>query len=173
MVGVTLSSAAMAQEPDWVTIPAGTEVTIEAAETIGSKTAHKGQSFAIRLAEPIIIDGRAVVPAGIPGGAEVVHAAKARGAGRPGELILAARYLDWNGTRIPLRSFHASQTGQDRTKDVDIVSILFIGAGGFFIKGGNIEVPAGTRAISKLAEETRVPLLEPEPPATPPTKPEG
>lgn len=166
----TLTSAAIAQEPPWVTIPAGTEITIEAAEAIGSKTATKGQSFAIRLAEPILVDGKVAVPTGVPGRGEVVHSEKAKGGGKPGELILAARFLDYGGTRIPLRSFHASQKGHDRVGDVNAVSFLAIGPGGFFIKGGNIEVPAGTRATSKVAEETKVLPPEPETPANPAPK---
>jgi hypothetical protein len=56
--------------------------------------------------------GSVVAPAGTPGVGEVVHAAHASFGGKAGELILAVRYLELNGTRIPLRSLPIrTQTG--------------------------------------------------------------
>lgn len=146
-------------------IPAMTPVDIEILDAVSSKTNKPGDMFRIRLAEPIEIDGKTVVPAGVEGQGEVVHAAKARAAGKPGELILAARYLDWNGARLPLRSFgYGKAAGKDR---VDTAFAVAVGAGSvfaLFVSGGQIEIPVGTRANAKLSAAVALPTLSPPSP---------
>ncbi|NJS13490.1 MAG: hypothetical protein HC788_01425 [Sphingopyxis sp.] len=88
-----------------LTLPAFTMVEIEILTPLNSKTSRMGEMFPIRLAEPIIIDGTILVPAGATGEGEIIHAAKARAAGKAGEMILAARYIEHRGIRIALRSF--------------------------------------------------------------------
>ena len=62
-----------------------------------------------------------MVPAGTPGVGEVVHAERARFGGKAGELILAARYLDFQGTRIPLRTLRfGAQQGRDNSGTINI-----------------------------------------------------
>lgn len=140
-----------------VVVPEKTPVVVEVLEDLSSATAVRGQRFAIRLAEPIEQDGAVIIPPGATGQGEVVHSAKPKGAGKPGELILAARHLDWQGVRIPLRGFDAAQVGKDRNEDVTAVSVLFIGMGGFFIKGGNMVAGTGTRGIARVASDVALP----------------
>src|SRR5688572_21566305 len=75
------------------TIPAGTVIDIENIEDLGSRRSRTRDAFAIRLAEPIVIEGRTVAQVGATGVGEVIHAARS-GGGLGGELILAARYLE-------------------------------------------------------------------------------
>jgi hypothetical protein len=145
-------------------IAAMTEVEIEVAERVTSRISRQGQHFAIRLAEPILVDGRLVVPAGTPGLGEVVHSAKAGGAGKAGELILAARYLELDGQRIPLRSFrYGRRQGKDKTSAVNtgnMVAAAVLPAAslvGFLVKGGEVDIPAGTRASAKVSAATSLP----------------
>jgi hypothetical protein len=84
-----------------------------------------------------------------------VHAARAGFAGRAGELILAARYLDHSGTRVPLRSLRFGQSGEDRAVAAFVASSLVLPLG-FMMAGGHFEVPAGTRAIAKVAAATEI-----------------
>lgn len=149
---------------DCCAIAAMTEVEIEIAEPVTSKSKRQGDHFAIRLAEPIVVDGRIVVPAGTPGLGEVVHSAKAGGAGKAGELILAARYLELDGQRIPLRSFrYGRRQGKDKTGAVNtgnMVAAAVMPAAavvGFLIKGGEVDIPAGTRANAKVSAATSLP----------------
>lgn len=148
-------------------IAAMTEVEIEVAERVTSKISRQGQRFAIRLAEPIVVEGRIVVPAGTPGVGEVVHSAKAGGTGKAGELILAARYLELDGQRIPLRSFrYGRRQGKDKTGAVNtgnMVAAAVLPAAslvGFLIKGGEVDIPAGTRANAKASAPTSLPPRE-------------
>jgi hypothetical protein len=140
------------------TVPALTPVSIEILAPPGSKISKSGDSFPIRLAAPIVIGGKEVVPAGAPGVGEVIHAKKSGGMGTAGELVLAARYLEVDGRRLMLRSLNIAAAGQSSIHKVDAinaasaVSPLPIGLIGFFISGGQVNVAKGTIAPAKTRE---------------------
>ena len=141
------------------TVPARTLVEIEILDRINSKTNRTRDRFAIRLAEPLIVEGRLIAPAGTRGVGEVVHAAKAGSSGKAGELILAARYLELDGSQIKLRSFRYGQSaGRDKTGSVAVgnmvaAAVLPVASVlGFLVSGGNVDIPAGTRASAQTAE---------------------
>jgi len=145
-------------------VAAGTPVAIELAELVSSKTHKRGDNFALRLALPILLDGKVVVPAGTTGVGQVVDAAASGPLGRPAKLLLAARYLDFNGGQIPLRGLQLGRAGKDKSDTVMAVSFApYVGVLGLFMHGGEIEIPAGQRAQAKLAAD----LSPPSPPATP------
>ncbi|PNU05058.1 hypothetical protein [Novosphingobium guangzhouense] len=138
-------------------IPALTPVRIEISADLGSATSHSLDAFPIRLAEAIVIDGVEIVPAGAKGLGEVVHAKKAGGSGTPGELVLAARWIDACGQRLKLRSMNFSAAGAGAIGTVNVVnavsaaSMLPIGLIGFAISGRNVTYAKGTLAWAKIA----------------------
>ena len=142
------------------TVPARTPIEIEITDTINSRANHSADSFHFRLAEPLTIDGHVVIPAGTPGVGEVVHAARARAMGKAGELILAARYLELGGRRIPLRSF---RYGRSQGRDISngtLITTAVVGAVipiltpiAFLVAGGEVNIPAGTRANAQTSVE--------------------
>lgn len=129
----------------------GTVVELEIAEPISSKTAQRGQRFKLRLARPLYAGEVMLLAAGTEGFGEVVHADRARAAGKPGELILAGRALDGPDGEIKLRGFRMGGSGENRT-----VAAFWIPLG-FLMRGGQIEIPPGTRAHAKLAGPHRIP----------------
>lgn len=141
------------------TIPAMTVVQLEIDEPLGSKTSKTGQAFAIRLRNPILVDGRETVPAGTLGRGEVVHAKKGGGSGAPGELVLAARYLDVGGRRLPLRSLRFGELGSDKIATVNAMAVasavgpLPVAMLGFLITGGERTVEKGTAVTAKTAAD--------------------
>jgi hypothetical protein len=142
------------------TVPALTIVKIEFLSTINSQANFIGERFPIRLAEPLELEGKVVVPAGTNGYGEIVHAAKSRFGGKPGELILAVRSLDHKGTTIPLRSLRYIDTGKagqgkDNTNTAAIVNIS-VGLVGLFITGGEVNIPAGTLAFAKTSADVTI-----------------
>lgn len=161
---------------DCVVVPALTPVKIELMATLGSKISTSGESFPIKLAQPIMIGGKVAVPAGTVGMGEVVHAKKSGGSGAAGELVLAARYLDVNGQRLRLRSMNFAQNGHSNTGAVNAVAVasaaspLPIGLIGFLITGGQTTVPQGTIADAKTAEAFMIP---PSPPTQKPDQQSG
>jgi hypothetical protein len=146
------------------TVPARTVVEIEIVDAVSSRDNHARETFAIRLAEPLVIDGRTIAPAGTPGMGEVVHAARARAGGKAGELILAARYLDLNGDRIPLRTLrYGPSQGRDNSGAVNTGAMIAAAVlpvaslAGYLIAGGEVRIPAGTRANAQTAAEVVLP----------------
>ena len=122
------------------------------------------------LAHPLEIAKGVTVPAGTTGAGEVVHAAKSRAMGKAGELVLAARYLDYQGTRIPLRSL---RYGKGQGKDnVDTTMWVGLAVGGLitpFITGGEVRIPAGADVWAKVAAD--VPFARPIQALTPAAAP--
>jgi len=134
-----------------IVIPALTPVRIELMQELGSRISTSLDQFPIRLAEPIVIGGLQVIPAGTPGMGEVVHAKKRGGiGGTSGELVLAARYLDLDGQRVKLRSLRFDDGGKDRINTANVATAL-VGVVGFFVKGEDIVIPAGTVVDAKTA----------------------
>lgn len=137
----------------------GTQIVIAVDKEVGSKISTAGEMFPIRLAQPIEVDGVTLLPAGITGEGQVVHAKKAGMAGSAGELLLAARYLDYAGRRIDLRSFKFIEEGGEilsrGQNNVDLASATnaAIGPLGFFIGGGNTTIAPGTLATAKIKND--------------------
>ena len=150
---------APAPAPAGLLLPKTTPLIIAIDKELGSKISQTGETFPIRLVEAVWVDGVEVLPAGITGQGEVVHAKKAGLAGAAGELVLAARYLDFNGRRIALRSFRFMEAGesslgkgQDNT-GVSNITTAIAGPIGFFIGGGNTNVLPGTIANAKTRND--------------------
>jgi hypothetical protein len=137
-----------------LTLPAFTPVDIEILTPLNSKTSKMGEFFDVRLAEPIMLDGKIVVPAGALGKGEVIHAAKARAGGKAGELILTARYVEDKGQKILLRSFKfGPTTGKNKRDEALIAGAVIAAPLVLLIAGGNVDVPVGTRAQAKTSED--------------------
>ena len=133
-------------------LPAGTPIEIEIRDAVDSAKSQRGDKFAIAVHAPVYVGQQLVIPAGTPGVGEVVHADRARGGGKPGELILAARFLDLDGRRIPLRGMKLGTTGVDKFgKAMGLASIPVVGLF-TYVRGGETFVPQGALAAAKLAE---------------------
>lgn len=143
---------------DAVILPAMFPVSIEITEALNSKTSKIGQLFDIRLRAPITVDGKVIIPAGATGKGEVIHAARARAAGKAGELIIAARYLQHEGVRVPLRSlkYGADMTGDNNAGAAIVASAAISSALALFITGGQVDIPAGMPATAKLSQDVRI-----------------
>src|SRR5262245_19416953 len=131
---------------------AGTVVLLELATTLSSAERQRGDRFALRLAAPLLVDGRELVPAGTNAVGEVIHAARSKGGGAPGELLLAARYVEFQGRQVPLRGMKLAATGQNRTGDALVAACLFRPFA-MFMHGREIVIPAGTHVEAKLAQD--------------------
>lgn len=131
-------------------LPDGTIVELEIAEPISSKTAQRGQRFKLTLASPLYAGEVMLLPAGTEGVGEVVHADRARAAGKPGELLLTGRSLAGPDGEIKLRGFRIGGSGENRAMAAFWIPL------GFLIRGGQIEIPTGARAHAKLAGPHRI-----------------
>lgn len=146
-------------------IPAGTQVELQLLDDVGSR-GKRGDRFRIRLSAPLTEGDAVVVPAGAEGIGEITYAARAGMAGKPGELLLAARYLVVDGRQVRLRAFHLGGSGADRTGGA-LALAFATGPFALFLHGGEIEIPAGATGVAKLAEDLVV--TAPAAPAGPDT----
>lgn len=162
-------SAAPAPAAPSFRIPAGVTVHVEIVDPLSSRTSQRGDTFALRLVEPILVNNEVAVPAGAAGGGEVIDAQRSGIGGRQGQLILAGRFLEINGERVRLRGMQILGNGEDRSATSTGVSMIpYVGVVGVFIQGGEIEFQHGVRATARLATEVIVPqapaaLAEAEP----------
>lgn len=129
---------------------------LETLQPLSSATLKRGDKFGLRLAQALSIDGALVLPAGTTGVGEVVHAERSRSGGKPGELLLAARYLEVDGRQIPLRSFRVGAAGVDKSGQVIGLAIA-VGVFAMFIRGGEIQIPPLTQAQARIAQDVDLP----------------
>ena len=155
--------AAMAQQPTRTAaaarccrVPAGTVVMVELAEPVSTKTHKPGDTFALRLAEPVVVQGQIVLRAGDAGIGEVVESAKPGLGGKSAKLVLAARSLSApGGADLPLKGLQLSGAGKGHetaATALGIGGIVFLPAGiaGIALHGGDVTFPAGVHATAKL-----------------------
>ncbi len=148
-------------------VPSGTLIEIAIDEPLDSKTSVIGQHFAIHLTTPLqLTDGSFVIAAGTKGVGEVIHAARAHMAGKAGELILVARYLEVDGVQVPLRGFRLGGQGKDNSGLVN-AAVISVGIAGMLISGGEKRVPVGSIATAKIAVDTILPPLPASPTPAP------
>lgn len=168
----TLASPEIGSFPDrpgvCCRIADGTAVVLEILDPLDSGLVKRGDKFRIRLAEPVSVEGKIVLPAGIEGQGEIVHAAKSRGGGKAGELLIAARYLQRNeAIQVRLRGMKLGGQGKDNTALAVGLSVA-VGVFAFFVQGDEIVIPPGTLAQAKIAQDIDLVPAAVEP-STPPT----
>ncbi len=151
-----------AVQPGPVVAPSGQVVGIVLTQQISSKTAKKGDRFTFKLSTAVVINGVEIIPAGTPGEGEVIDASHAGLAGKPGEIQLAARFLQLGDQKIPLRGMKLGSTGVDRT-DTVLAATIFVGVVGVLISGGDITYPAGYPATAKLNQDVAARPAAPAP----------
>jgi hypothetical protein len=153
------AAATPAATPAPRALPAGTVIELSLTKAVGSKTSKRGDRFGIRLAQDLKLDGMVVLPAGTEGEGEVVHAAPGKMGGGPGELLLAARFLDRDGVRVPLKALKMGSAGKNNVDNAMLVSMV-AGPFALFVQGGEVVVPAGTIANAKLAADLSAPAAQ-------------
>jgi hypothetical protein len=148
--------------PTPVSVPAGAVVDLVLEQRLGSETSKRGDRFPIRLAESVKVNGVVVLPAGLQGEGEVIHAERKKMGGKPGEMLLAARFLTKDGVRIPLKALKMGSAGDNPINTI-VAASMVIGPFAMFIQGGEVVIPSGTLAHAKLAAP--YPAAEPAPAA--------
>lgn len=146
-------------------VAAGTLIDLEILETIGSRTHKRCDRFSLRLTSPITLDGRVIVPAGATGQGQVIDAQASRALGTPAQLLIAARFIEVDGLRLPLKGLRLGVVGRDPTTGMMVMMMVpYVGLLAGFMHGGEIEIPAGTRAQAKLTYDLPAPLAPADPP---------
>jgi len=108
----------------WVTVPALTPLYVAIDEELSSKKNKNGDRFPIYIHEDVRVGEVVVIPAGSRGEGEVIHAAKSSLGGKPGELIVTARFVRVDDREIRLRSLSLGAKGIDRSDTALAASIV-------------------------------------------------
>ena len=138
-------------------VPAGTAVAVQLIHPLDTAHAKAGDLFDLRVAAPVIVDGRVVVPAGTAGVGQGVQSSGPGIGGKGAKLVVSAEYLKVPGGDVKLAGMQLTGTGKDNTKasgTLGLAGIAFmpLGIAGIVLTGGNIEIPADTAAAAKIAE---------------------
>lgn len=161
-VSIAPAEQAAAQASTSLRLPALTNIRIGVLADLASKQNATGDEFDIALVEPIAVADGYVIPAGTRGRGWVIHADKARFGGKPGELLLGARYLKLGDIEIPLRSMKlAIRPGKDNgglAMGMAIAGGAVGGVASMFVTGGQQRVASGMEAIAKTAADVELPI---------------
>lgn len=141
-------------------VPAGTVMMVELAEPVSTRTHKAGDTFALRLAEPVVVQGQVVLQAGTKGVGEVTDASKPGLGGKGAKLVLSVRSLTGpGGSELPLKGLQLAAAGRGHERAATALGLGGIGFAplgfvGIAIHGGDVEFPEGTQATAKLAAST-------------------
>lgn len=129
--------------PGHIYIPKKTMLNVELVDAANSKTHKKNQQVEFRTTENLIINGVVVIPKGTIGMGYVYEVQKAGGFGRKGVLRIAAKEIKTlNNVTIPLKK---GLEGKGKTDGGAVAVAAAVSlVGGLFMKGSNINYPAGT-----------------------------
>lgn len=124
-------------------IPKGTKLNVELIEAASSKKLKKNQLVEFKMVENLIINGVIVIPKDTIGIGYVYEVQKAGGFGRKGVLRIAGKEIKTiNNITVPLKK---GLEGKGKTDGGAVAVAAAVSlVGGLFMKGTNIEYPAGT-----------------------------
>jgi hypothetical protein len=142
-----------------------TLVTLTLVDEVSSNNSKPDDLFELRVADPVLVQGRIVIPSGARAVGQVIDAQKGGIFGHPAKLLIAIRFVELESRKIPMRFYQPSQ-GNDRTTQATVLALVPI-AGLFapFIRGGEIVLPPGVQLVAKAAEDTPMQLPPPTQPA--------
>jgi hypothetical protein len=123
--------------PPPIEVPAGKVLTVTLDQTINSKIANNGDSFAASLAEPVTVDANVVLPIGTKVRGTIVTAQSAGKFKGNALLQLTLDSVSVNGTRYSIQTSEFEDAGKGRGKRTAI------GAGGGAAFGAIIGAVAG------------------------------
>lgn len=136
-------------------VPAGTLIKIALSETVTTKNIKVGDKVPFHVAEDVIVDGVLVFTKGGKGEGKVTKMQPAKNFGRNAELLVEfEKTKAMEGTYVETFVGEASKTEMERmglAAGASIAGMVLLGPigiiAGAFVKGKNIELPAGTQLI--------------------------
>ena len=146
-------------------LPALTPVRLRVIGEVSSKTHVKGDKVEIILAEPLRVSATLAIPAGTLGVAEVIHSAQGGMGGKAGELLVAARSLDFSpDLHIPLRSFRLAPANGKSNEALAMGLSIAVGVTGgiaaMVMTGGSARIPDRSEAFAKTAADVDLPIAQ-------------
>ncbi len=104
-----LGASRVAEAGTKVLVPAGTEITLQLEQALGSETSHQGDAFELRVAEDVKIDGRTVIRAGSKAHGTVTVARTSGRLARQGRLGIELETLQVGSEPVAIRVVRAAE----------------------------------------------------------------
>ena len=113
---LTLSAATLRDRSDPVTLPEHTAIHVTLDQALATNQSRPGDRFDATVSEPVVIDGKTVIPQGAHAEGLVVDARQSgRLIGRA-RLQLALQTVDVNGQNYDVRTLSHPRIGRDHKK---------------------------------------------------------
>jgi len=173
-LALVVSAATLANRPDPVTVPESTPVHVTLDQAVASNQNRPGDHFDATVTEPVIIDGKTVIPQGSHAEGLVVDAKPSGRLMGRARLQLALQTVDVSGQQYDLQTKSSPRIGGDHKKrnwawiGGGAGGGALIGAAAAGGKGALIGGPIGAAAGTTIAWATghKDIKLRPETPVT-------
>lgn len=128
-------------------VPENTEIPLRLVRRITSADARVEDEVVLEVARDVVIGGQVIFQKGARARGKVTEAANARSFGRSGKLSFSIDGVEaMNGQMVRVDTSRALK-GDGRV-GATVAAVVLVGVFGGFVKGKNIEVPAGTEYIT-------------------------
>jgi len=105
-----------ARHDDEVIVPTGTAIRVSLDHAISSATSQPGDSFEATVAQPVLVDGKTVIPAGSRAAGTLLDARESGRLTGRAQLQLALSSVDVNGERYDVNTTSISRWGSGHKK---------------------------------------------------------
>lgn len=173
-LALAASIVTVANRPDPVTVPELTQIHVTLGEAVTSNQSRPGDHFDATISEPVVVDGKTVIPQGAHAEGVVVDAKPSGRLMGRARLLLALQSVEVSGQTYDLRTTSSARIGRDHKKrnwawiGGGAGGGALIGAAAAGGKGALIGGPIGAAAGTTVAFVTghRDIKLRPESPVT-------
>lgn len=115
-VAVAVSAATLRNRPDPVTLPEHTTIRVTLDEALASNQNRPGDHFDATVSEPVVVDGKTVIPQGAHAEGLVVEAQKSGRLMGRARLQLALQAVDVSGQDYEVRTVAHARIGRNHKK---------------------------------------------------------
>ena len=135
-----------------LTVPAGMTITVRMLDGVDSSVNYNGETFRATVEEPLMVDGKTLVPKGAEAIGRLVTVERAgRFQGRSA-LTMELTALNFEGQSVAIQTSAHQETGQSQTKRTMILAgggavlgtVISVIAGGGILLGSNVGGAAGS-----------------------------
>lgn len=134
-----------------IDIPHDTPVRLMVLTEVSTKDHSPGHRFRLRVNDPVIANGKEVIPVGAIAWGELMSAEKSGNVGKSGKLSARLLYIEHDGREIALDG--EAQSEGKSGKGETILGVLAAGPLGLFAKGNNAKLKAGEMMTAFIAED--------------------
>lgn len=132
-------------------IPRDTPVHLMVINEVSTKDHSAGHRFPLRVDQPVIVDGKEMVPVGTTAWGELTEAEKSGNTGKRGKLSAILTHIDLDGKTIPIEG--GTEADGKSGKGETILGVLAMGPLGLFAKGNNAKIKAGEKMTAFVSED--------------------